>query len=365
MSASGGQPSSTIRGIAETIVVLPYQLGYRPERSLVVICLDHSPGRAHRSTGTVTLTARADLDPPGGEPIVLSAVTEALERVSPQVVLLIAFEGADDDATSLLARASDLAAQRGAVVDRAVRVRDGRWIPREEPDGSDPVWRALPADADVPAVADYVLRGRSPLADRTQLGRLLVTGRPLLTRAVGDELARRMRSANGPGDLHGDDENALSVISDVLDTSGPELPEIGVDALADLVVATHDVQLRDAVLARLSPGVMRLSDAPPDVAALVVRTLPVLHDTDGSSCLRMARLAALAPTPFAAPLLTMCAYLSWCAGEGTMANLALDRALGADPSYSLALLLEHALRHAMPPPGRRRVTARGEGSPAA
>lgn len=365
MSTPGAESFSTVRGIAESIVALPYQLGYRPERSLVVICLDHHPGRPGRATGMVTMTARADLEPPGGQEVVLAAIDAALARARPEVVCFIAFEGPQDDTTDLLARVSDLAERRGAGVDRAVRVRDGSWIPLEEPDGTDPVWRALPADEDVPVVADYVLQGRSPLPTRSQLGDLLRTSRPLLTSAVGAEIARRLTAAPPGSGLSGDEEVALSVLASVLSMPGEELPDITTAGFVDLVSVSFDVLLRDAVLARLAPGVMRLSDAPPRAAELVVRMLPVLEHTDDHACRRLARLAALVPPPWATPLLTVCGYLSWWGGDGTLANLAIERALALDPHYSLAALVDQALQKAMPPPWRAGGHRRQHGPPAA
>lgn len=36
---------------------------------------------------------------------------------------------------------------------------------------------------------------------------------------------------------------------------------------------------------------------------------------------------------------TLLAFAAWQAGDGTLANLAIDRALQTDPGYSMALLL--------------------------
>lgn len=375
MTTSEGETLSTIRGIAETVVALPYQLGYQPERSLVLICLDHHRTPTRRATGTVSLTARVDLAPPGEEDTAVAAVGAAIARVHPDVVLFIAFEGPQDDSSALLTRAADLAERRGAAVDRAVRVRDGSWIPMEEPDGSDPVWRTLPAAEDVPVVADYVLRGRRPLADRAELQQLLRTSRPLLTAAVGAELWVRSRSGTELG-TSGAPETALALLGSVLRSTGVRLPDVAVSELTDLVLTSHDVLLRDAVLARLVPDVMPLADVPGELAEAVTRTLPGPEAVDEHSCGRLALLAGLAPEPLAAPLLTVCGYVAWAHGEGTLANVATERALQLDRGYSLAQLLDQALQHALPPPGHGRRgaaghrgasdrTGRGRGSPAA
>lgn len=343
---------STIRGIAESIVALPYQLGYRPERSLVMVCLDLHVRRGSGPTGVVSLTARADLDPPGGDPAVLESLSLALHRAAPDAVLLIAYEDDSDDATSLLWQAQQMALREGVQVDRAVRVREGSWRPLAEPDGSVPRWHRLPAPGDVPVVADYVLSGRSPWSVRSDLARLFEPTRPLLCAAVAEEARRRI------GTSEVDAEAAMGLLAEVLRSAGQSLPTLAVGTVTDLVLALHDVHLRDAVLARTAPGTMRLSEVPREHAGVVLRLLPQGHEVDTVRCQRLAMLAATVPAPLAAPLLTVCGYLAWSDGDGTMANLAVERALGCDPDYSLARLLDQALLHAVRPPRTRGAEAR-------
>jgi uncharacterized protein DUF4192 len=46
---------------------------------------------------------------------------------------------------------------------------------------------------------------------------------------------------------------------------------------------------------------------------------------------------------------SLLAFTAWQAGDGTLANIALDRALAADPEYSMALLLREILAAGVPP----------------
>ena len=46
---------------------------------------------------------------------------------------------------------------------------------------------------------------------------------------------------------------------------------------------------------------------------------------------------------------SLLAFTAWQAGDGTLANIALDRALAADPGYSMALLLRDVLAAGVPP----------------
>lgn len=368
MTTSGearrGTTFSTVRGTAESIVALPYQLGYRPERSLVMVCLDMSgSGRHGPPTGRVSLVARADLDPPSGSDDLLQSLGGALRQARPDVVVLVAFEGPDDDTTELLGSVQHLAERGGATVDRAARVRGGRWLSLHEPDGSAPRWRDLPAEADVPVVADFVLQGRSPLDDRGALAAVFQPVRPLVAAAAGQLLQSRCGGEVRPCDA----DRAMTLLGDTLRCDGDDLPDLSAETVVDLALLLHDVLVRDAVLARIAPQIMRLDELPADCAALVRRTLPTVDTVDGHACRRVARLASVVPPPIAAPLLSVCGYLAWCVGEGTIANLAVERALQHDPGYSLARLVDSALQHAVPPPGRagRRRSGRGGCPPAA
>jgi Domain of unknown function (DUF4192) len=46
---------------------------------------------------------------------------------------------------------------------------------------------------------------------------------------------------------------------------------------------------------------------------------------------------------------SLLAFTAWQSGDGTLANIALDRALGADPEYSMARLLRDILTAGVPP----------------
>lgn len=341
---------STVRGIAENIVVLPYQLGYRPRRSVVIVCLRQHQQRRSRPTGVVQLIARTDLDPPGGAPVVLEALRVALQRARPDVVVVIAFEDQQDDATLLLRQAHALAEVHRVHVAELARVREGTWCAVPGPEGPCSGWQRLPAEADVPIVADYVLRGRSPVAGREVVVGLFASRRPLLRAVVAAEIDAR--ACSGPGSV--DAERAMELLGQVLRAQGMDLPVLDAPVLADLALTLHDVTHRDAVLARTAPGVMRLSDVPPEVGDRVLRLLPVLDEVDDAACERLAVLSSHLPPPLAAPLVTVCGYLAWCSGAGTLANVAIAKALRCDPHYSLALLVDRALQHAVSPAGRGR-----------
>jgi hypothetical protein len=53
--------------------------------------------------------------------------------------------------------------------------------------------------------------------------------------------------------------------------------------------------------------------------------------------------------PYAAAPACRLSFAAWRAGEGALANVALDRALAADPHYSMARLLQELFISGLPP----------------
>ena len=56
-----------------------------------------------------------------------------------------------------------------------------------------------------------------------------------------------------------------------------------------------------------------------------------------------------APDPYLPAPASLLAFTAWQSGDGALANVALDRALAADPDYSMARLLREILAAAVPP----------------
>jgi hypothetical protein len=99
---------------------------------------------------------------------------------------------------------------------------------------------------------------------------------------------------------------------------------------ADLAVALHDVAVRDEVATW------------------------ALDRSDGLLALAQEVARRTAP-PSDAPVCTLLAWIAYARGDGARANVALDRALGTDPEYSLAVLLRQALDGGVTPREVRRT----------
>jgi uncharacterized protein DUF4192 len=355
-----------LRGPADIIAVLPYHLGYRPADSLVVVCL-----RRNR----IGVVGRVDLPPPEAEPhLVAVELLPVVEREGPDAVVLVGFEGGVGRAEPASTAMRDALEGAGIrVLDRLV-VRDGRWWSLDCDGSCCPAeGEPVPPDESVPAVADYVLRGRRPAASRGALAERLASRadaeQDTRCAALIHDLAtaRRSRSAHQRRQ-----RRILRHWAEILDlTSGepdavPQVPGAGEDAWVWAAVSLLDVQVRDLLIAWLCPGTLDLGVFPTSLRRLAETELPprstLLWGRDGRGdpdeeaadladgvVERLAMVCRAAPVELSPGPLTVLAHVAWWLGDGALARTALDRALEVDPDYRLAALLERMVDVAVRP----------------
>jgi hypothetical protein len=345
-----------LRGPADIIAVLPYHLGYRPTDSLVVVCL-----RGRR----LTMVARLDLPLAVTDP--WAAIEELVPRVQqeqPKHVVLVAFETDEGKAERVSAAMRDALLDDGVeVVDRLV-VRAGRWWSLDctgaccPPEG-----QPVPLDEDVPAVADYVLLGRRPAANRAELVSRLA---PAHTAGMADRcatLAAELDSAlrDGGRRVVASRRASLSEWGELLDVCADSPPKpLSDESCARLAVSLRDVTLRDLVIAWTCPGTLGLDVFDASVVDLADRCLPP-HGEDvlqapeerfrahNALTERLAELCRRVPVELSPPPLAVLASFTWWLGDGALTRVALDRALAVDADYRLARLLERMVDLAIRP----------------
>jgi hypothetical protein len=362
----------------ELLALIPFQLGFRPRESAVVVSI-----RSHRSR--VGLVARVDLealsDPEHG-PVLARSLVQHLVRDGAASVVLVLYtardlRGADQAVAQAahghLARAADHLLGEpttwvvGATGWFGLACHDARCCP--------PQGRSL-ADLDSAAVsAEMVLRGASVASCREALGEVGRAGtrdRRSARRAAGRWTLRREASAS-PEDLRRWRQQGLDLWRAELEPArtaadpGDQGGDAGArtDGLPDapvlgrLSAALQDVLVRDAVLLLLVPGTGRLpdrlvaGDAGEEVGAALQRVVDpscgVPPQEEVVAAAERLLRAVGAHVPGQPAVLTLLAVLAWWQGDGARAGVLLERALEHDPGYRLALLVDEALGHGMPP----------------
>ena len=352
-----------LRGPADVVAVLPYQLGYHPQDSIVVVAL------RDRAVG---LIERIDLPAPEHAEEAGRVLVGPLLRDRPEAVLLVGYETAEGSSRPVLDAMRRLVTEADLdVLDRLV-VRDGRWFSIDCSESCCPPDGIPVLAADTPAVAEYVGLEVSPLTGRSAITDLVAADRTL-AEAVGGalgELASVVAVEDDPA--HSDSGlseaafrlRVLSGWAVVCDVTGgaAEVEDLDPAQIALLVHSLEDLALRDGLVAWLCPGSLPLDCLPPDLVDALRCTLPTAtwHRTsaDGSAAIAgrrlVARLQSLVrsvPDEHATPVLTVLANLAWWQGDGALARTCLDRALEAAPGYRLARLLERMLDLGVRPGG--------------
>nr|WP_308210003.1 DUF4192 domain-containing protein [Actinomadura madurae] len=208
----------------------------------------------------------------------------------------------------------------GVPAAEAIRVAEGRWWSLTCDDDCCPP-EGTPYDISASALAaQATFAGHVALADRAELvASVAPIGGPAMHRAT--ERAEKRRLACPRVDAESDLAFVLALLAHVRTGIRPTDDEV-----AWLGLLLTDLRIRDEAWIRID------EDAPAaDIAFWrdIVRRVDERH------------------VPAPASLLAFAAYT---AGDGGLANVALQRALDADPAYSMAVLLREVIHAGIPRP---------------
>ncbi len=305
-----------LRSPADVVSAIPYLVGFHPSESVVVLA---AGGRDGAYAVRLDLTA---------QDVLVEHVAGLVARRDPPDVILAGY-GPGERVTPVVERVRDRLGGHGVRLRDALRVEDGRF------------WSYLCSDPECcPPEGTYVDVGKSTIAAEATAGGLVaLPDRRELERVVEPVHGTEMRAATDraehrfagwarqgvdavPGRLV---DEGLPLVRHLIDRaregSGPPTD----DEVAWLGVLLISLRVRDEAW-------VRMDDA--DLDAHVRLWQDVLR--------RVAE-------PYAAAPACLLAFAAWRAGEGALANVALDRALLIDPCYSMARLLHELFISGLPP----------------
>lgn len=360
--------------VGELVVLIPHLLGYHPGRAVVFLSLRR--GRvgplaridlsdASAAGGPAGIEGEGAADPASGvealAALVGDTVQDAVAALAEHAdrILLFAYEVHQSQARLWEQLAREAADRTPTQVEPVVTVRDGRWWQAGETGAQG---SPVPPASQVPAVADFVLAGSSPLASSHSLVEL-VRGCESDVPAVAARV-RQLRAAIWRRDAAA----GLTAWAQVLDL-GRE-PERSVEVVARAVVALDDLDVRDGVFTWLAPNYGLPAEQMPVRLreAAVVPPRGIDRDTVGAIRGRILTIARSTPPPDRAPVLTLLAAHAWQFGDGTAARVAAQEALAIDAGYRMAayvrLMIENNVRRTAPvgAGALRREVDRGRGA---
>jgi hypothetical protein len=313
------------------LAVIPGLLGFDPGHSFVVIGTE--PGTAH-----VRITLRYDLPDPRHPRLAASIADHVVSLLTAQGVTTAVAAGYGTDAavSPVAAALRERAATAGIAMTELLRADDGRYWSYicRDPECCPP--EGTPFDVtDHPAARALRAAGGRVLADRDALSATVAaTGGQQGTemrRATRQCLAQVVRCATrlDRAGMHVAVPRLTATLGQVAVLGAIERYRAGgvvpAEHAAWLTVALGQVRVRDDAWARMDPG----------------------HQ--GAHLRLWTDLTRLARPGFVAAPASLLAFCAWQAGDGALANVALDRALADNAKYSMALLLREALDSGAPP----------------
>lgn len=322
-----------VDSVAGFLAVIPHLLGFHPSRSMVVIGLDARHGR-------VKLAFRYDLpDPPDAaraREIADHAVGVLRKR---RISTAIAAGYGAGTLVTPVAEVLRMAVRSAGITLRdLLRVADGRYWSYvcQDPGCCPPEGAAFDGVAH-PAAAALTAAGMAARPDRASLAETLAP----LTGPAADSMSQATeRALRRAGDLIAAAPRDADAMQPVIDAGRAAVRDaIGTyraagqitdgDQVAWLAVTLADLRVRDDAWARMDP---RHRAAHRRLWTDVVRR---------------------AAEPYVPAPASLLAFTAWQSGDGALANVAIERALAADPGYSMAHLLGQALDAGLPPSAAR------------
>jgi hypothetical protein len=326
MSTSDRQPPRlSLRSPDDVIAIVPYLIGFDPEESLVAIGL----------TGkTVGFTGRVDLPTDTAELPDYRYVVEHLAAATARnatACILVAY-GPATIVTAVMDLARQAMTASGLPVLEALRVTDDRYFSYVCDDPT-----CCPAEG-------------KPVAGQGTRVQVAAVFAGMTTRPNRADLAASIAPHTGPRrqQMNHAAQKAAQQLSDELgsidSSSGTEQTHA--------LVRRRGIAAVGRAFAQHRAG-QALSDDDAATLLILLHNLTVrdhaMLRTEATDAALWTDLTRRASDDLAASAATLLAYAAWLRGDGALANIALDRADNADPEYTMAHLLRHALHAGVHP----------------
>lgn len=303
---------------ADVLAMLPYLIGFHPTLSLCVV------GIKDRA---VTCAFRCDLPDTDDTDGFAAALGHMITGKPIEDVVLVGY-GPGPAVTPVMTATRVALSAVGVGVSEMLRAHEGRY------------WSYLCADLECcppegtpyematnPAAATAVANGLSALPGREDLiaGIAPETGqaRAAMQEAT-DRLTRELDARMGePGGARGFIADVRRLVAEALELyeNGGRLADLEVARLSVLLGA---IRLRDEAWVAIRPDRLKTH-------------LLLWRDMTRRTTVNVAACASLL------------AFTAWRDGNGALANVAVDRAMEADPGYRMAALMAQVLAAAVPP----------------
>lgn len=338
--AAGAQSRVELHKAEQLLAGLPSLLGYRPGPSLILIAAGPpEPRPGGRMTNVLGKCLRVDLPPEELRQPVVQQVAGAMATDGPASVIAVVVgggewaEGRPPPQAELVVLVADELAKHEIRMFEAYWVAEfsagARWCGYLHEGHGD-----LPEPDESVVATELAALGHVTFGSRAEIEQLFLPDADLLMEARGDLIDEKSAELEAGHVAPWSTERGAAAVREGLKLARSGVLVLSDDLIAELALALDDTKIRDSCLAMALPADEPLAEAAGRLWQALARALPAPE---------RAKAASLA------------AYAAYMQGNGTLANVAVDAALDAEPSDVLAGLLFHALQRGTHPREFRRL----------
>jgi hypothetical protein len=310
-----------VRSPADLLAVMPYLIGFHPSASLCIVSV-----KASAPSGSC-MVVRYDLPAVDRVEEFSSDVTSLIAGREIEVVMLVGY-GPETQVTPAMNAARQDLATAGVRVAEALRADQGRYWSYTCGDDTCCPSDGTPYDISTSAAAAAaVTAGLTAVTDRGELAAGIACEEGAArhavdeaTRHAAEQIDEQITGSAKVGEFVLEVRQRIRDALEIYRNGG----RLGVEDVARLSVLVGSTRLRDEMAAVIEPATLQAH-------------LTLWTDLTRRAAINTAACASLL------------ALTAWLDGNGALANVALDRALAADPGYTLALLIAQLLATGLPP----------------
>lgn len=333
--AAGAQTRVVLKEPEQVLAGLPSMLGFRPGPSLVLIAVGPRESRPNgRMTNVLGKCLRVDLPPEELRQDAVEHLAGAMLIDGPASVMAVVVGGGERPDGGPPPQAELVALVAAELAKHEVPVPEAFWVAEFSAGAQwcsyfhDDSAGALPDPAESVVALEMAAHGHVTFGSRAEMEQLFAPDADLLVEARADLIDEKLAELDAGHVSPWSSERGVAAVRAGLKAARSGVLALSDELIAELALALADSTVMDSCMATALPPEEPLAEAAGQLWQALARALPAPE---------RGKAAALA------------AYAAYMQGCGTLANVAVDAALDAEPSNLLAGLLLRGLQHGMHP----------------
>ena len=318
---------STVKTPADLVSAVPFLIGYHPVNSLVVISVKND---------ALEMAMRVDLPEANTPAKAFDTLASHLKRENADLALIVAYSDDREANERVLNEMANACTRAGIEVKEAMEIRANRYrsvICKDEEccpvDGNE-----MPDFKSARITAEQVSEGKALPFENSEGLTASLSSNELATDKDFHDLVKSIINAENienKGEFNNEFQRKGAEALEQMKLLFSFDSEISNELKAQVIAGVQDIQVRDYALG-------------------------IFNDSEMGKNFYLS-LFKSAPKELAHPLASLASAYAYESGEGALAQRLLDKAIEADPEYSLSKLLRRVFSSGWPPTGFAQLRA--------